>query len=243
MFPGSGFGVGLTVAELEVDLGPAVPGESMRPARLSEVLPVAARSAAEISRELQRVDAAEAMLAAYRADLVLGLAAHRPDEDADGRSPVPGTSEFFVDELAVVTNSSARSAGVLAQQSYLLVERLPVVWAALADGALDVPRARLFIDVLGPTAVGVAEAVSAEVLPEAAGLSLGRLRARLTRGRAGRRPGVRRGDAAAGRATDRRAAVPDQRRDGRVDRGAARAAGRGVLNHARRAGLDAEERR
>src|SRR5215218_1929707 len=181
MFPGSGFGVGLTVAELEVDLGPAVAGESMRPARLSEVLPVAARSAAEISRELQRVDAAEAMLAAYRADLVLGLAAHRPDEDGDGRSPVPGTSEFFVDELAVVTNTSARWAGVLAQQSYVLVERLPVVWAALADGALDVPRARLFIDVLGPTAVGVAEAVSAEVLPEAAGLSLGRLRRRLTR--------------------------------------------------------------
>jgi hypothetical protein len=169
MFPGSGFGVGLTVAELEVDLGPAVPGEWMRPARLSEVLPVAARSAAEISRELQRVDAAEAMLAAYRADLVLGLAAHRPDEDADGRSPVPGTSEFFVDELAVVTNSSARSAGLLAGQSYVLRERLPCVWAALADGALDVPRARVFIDVLGPTAAGVAEAVSAEVLPEAAG--------------------------------------------------------------------------
>jgi hypothetical protein len=104
MFPGSGFGVGLTVAELEVDLGPALPGESMRPARLSEVLPVAARSAGEISLELQRVDAVEAMLAAYRADLVMGLAAHRADEDADGRSPVPGTSEFFVDELAVVTN-------------------------------------------------------------------------------------------------------------------------------------------
>src|SRR5688572_9830370 len=172
MFPGSGFGVGLTVAELEVDLGPALPGESMRPARLSEVLPVAARSAGEISLELQRVAAAEAMLAAYRADLVMGLAAHRADEDADERSPVPGTSELFVDELAVVTNSSARSAGLLAGQSYVLRERLPCVWAALADGALDVPRARVFVDVLGPAGAGVAEAVSAEVLPEATGLSL-----------------------------------------------------------------------
>jgi hypothetical protein len=115
------------------------------------------------------VDAAEAMLAAYRADLVLGLAAHRPDEDGDGRSPVPGTSGFFVDELAVVINSSARSAGLLAEQSYVLRERLPAVWAALADGALDVPRARVFIDVLGPSAAGVAEAVAPRVLPEAAG--------------------------------------------------------------------------
>jgi hypothetical protein len=179
MFPGSGFGVGLTVAELEVDLGPAVPGESMRPARLSEVLPVAARSAGEISLELQRVDAVEAMLAAYRADLVLGLAAHRPDEDADGRSPVPGTSEFFVDELAVVTNSSARSAGRLAEQSYVLVERLPAVWAAQADGELDSARARVFGEVLGSAADGVPDAVVPVVLPEAAGLSLGRLRARL----------------------------------------------------------------
>jgi hypothetical protein len=63
----------------------------------------------------------------------------------------------------------------------VLRERLPAVWAALADGALDVPRARVFIDVLGPSAAGVAEAVAPRVLPEAAGLSLGKLRARLTR--------------------------------------------------------------
>ena len=55
------------------------------------------------------------------------------------------------------------------------------MWAALADGVLDVPRARVFIDVLATTAAGVAEAVAPRVLPAAAGLSLGRLRARLTR--------------------------------------------------------------
>jgi hypothetical protein len=176
-----GYGVGLTVAELDVDLGPARPGESMRPARLSEVLPVAARSDVETALELQRVDQLEAMLVAYRADLVMGLAAYRADGDADGRSPVPGTSAFFVDELAVVSNSSARSAARLAGESYVLVQRLPAVWAALADGELDVSRARMFVDVLGPTAKGVAEAVSVQLLPEAAGLSLGKLRARLNR--------------------------------------------------------------
>ena len=152
-----------------------------RASRLSEVLPVETRSDAEIALELQRVVAIESRLAAYKAGLVLGLAAHRPDTDADERSPVPGTSEFFVDELAVVCNSSARAAERLAGESWVLVERLPVVWAALADGELDWARARVFLDVLGSTADGVAEAVSAEVLPQAAGLSLGRLRAALQR--------------------------------------------------------------
>jgi hypothetical protein len=144
-------------------------------------LTVAARSDVETALELQRVDQLEAMLVAYRADLVMGLAVHRADEDADGRSPVPGTSEFFVDELAVISNSSARSAARLAGESYVLVQRLPAVWAALVDCELDVSRARMFVDVLGPTAAGVAEAVSAQLLPEAAGLSLGKVRARRNR--------------------------------------------------------------
>src|SRR3712207_5351569 len=105
-----------------------------RPSRLSEVLPVEVRSDAEIALELERLQSLKAMLAAYEATLVMGLAAHRADEDADGRSPVPGTSEFFVDELAVVTNSSARAADTLAGESHVLTERLPEVWGAMADG-------------------------------------------------------------------------------------------------------------
>jgi hypothetical protein len=96
-------------------------------------------------------------------------------------SPVPGTSEFFVDELAVVTNSTVRAAGRLAGESYVLMEQLPAVWAALADGELDVPRARVFVEVLASAAAGVADAVVLQVLPEAVGLSLGKLRARLRR--------------------------------------------------------------
>jgi hypothetical protein len=158
---------------------------------LTELLPVAARSAAEQALELGRVQQAKAMLAAYEAALVVGLAAHRPADldpqpgvpgaGAHLACPIPGTSEFFVDELAVVTNSSSNAAGALAEASWLLTERLPAVWAALADGELDWPRARVFLDVLGPTAEGVAEAVAPRVLPGAAGLPLGKLRARLTR--------------------------------------------------------------
>lgn len=185
----AGWGVGLTVTELGGRSGSGVCGPEgvvARPSRLSEVLPVRMRSDAELAVELGRVQSVKAMLAAYEAELVVGLAAQRPEAaragaHAEGRSPVPGTDEFFVDELAVVTNSSARAAARSAAESYVLVQRLPAVWAALADGVLDWPRARVFIDVLGPTAEGVAEAVSAQLLPEAAGLSVGRLRRELGR--------------------------------------------------------------
>ena len=63
------------------------------------------------------------MLAAYKAFVVRGLAADRPDaaDPAPGapgagvnaRHPIPGTSEFFIEELAVVTNTSARAAARL----------------------------------------------------------------------------------------------------------------------------------
>jgi hypothetical protein len=186
VFPG--WGVGLTVTDLggpSTEGWPVPQGAVARPSRLGEVLPV------EIALELGRIVAVEAALVAYKTELVMGLAGHRPDAldpapgqpGAGGNSdgPIPGTSEFFVDELALVLNGTARSAATLARDAYALTERLPGVWAALADGELDWPRARVFIDVLATTAAGVAEAVSASVLPDAVGLSLGRLGARLTR--------------------------------------------------------------
>jgi hypothetical protein len=190
-----GYGVGLTVAPLGPLPGSELvpPGVVARPSRLSEVLPVADWSDAEHAMELQRVQALKAALAAYESHLVMSFAGQRPAPAAadprPGRSradgtaegPIPGTSEFFVDELAVVTNSTTRAAARLAEESYVLVERLPWVWAALADGELDWPRARVFIDVLGSTGDGVAEAVAPRVLPVSAELSLGTLRARLAR--------------------------------------------------------------
>jgi hypothetical protein len=178
-----GYGVGLTVQPLGLEdpgsAGP--PGAVARPSRLTEVLPVGEWSDAEQALELERIQRMKSVLAAYEAAVVVGLASHRPNDGADADGPIPGTDEFFVDELAVVTNSSTRWAGRLAGDSWVLMERLPAVWAALADGALDVPRARMFIDVLGSAAAGVAEAVAPRVLPAAAGLSLGRLQARLRR--------------------------------------------------------------
>ncbi|MGY1594216.1 hypothetical protein ACI79D_19735 [Geodermatophilus sp. SYSU D00708] len=76
MFGGGGFGVGLTVAPLELPAG--VPVDAV-PVQLSDASPVHARTAEEKAAELQRLQQLEAMLAAYELDLVAGLTADRPD--------------------------------------------------------------------------------------------------------------------------------------------------------------------
>ena len=89
-----GWGVGLTVTDLGGPSRSVVPvreGTVSRPSRLSEVLPVAARSDAEIALELGRIVVVEAALVAYKSELVMGLAGHRPDSlDLAPGQPGPG---------------------------------------------------------------------------------------------------------------------------------------------------------
>jgi uncharacterized protein DUF222 len=194
-----GFGVGLTVTEL----GRAAPegvlpaGVVARRSRLSDLLPASSRSDAAIALELGRIVALEAALAAYKVELIAGLAARRPDSldrqlGQPGAAspdwvpgvelpPAPGVSEFFADELAVILNCSRTAATVLADTAGLLIDRLPATWAALADGVLDWPRARALAAELTEPARELAPpliaAVEAAVLPRAAGWSVSRLRA------------------------------------------------------------------
>ena len=153
-------------------------------------LPVGLMSADEVAAELQRVQARKAMDAAYEAELVLALAAARPDCDdpppghpgarrRGAGSPVPGTSEFLPDELAMVLNCSRPFAASVLSDAYLLIERMRPVWAACGEGRLDWHRARVFADVLGPASDEVIAVVVPAVLPLAAGLSSGKLRNRL----------------------------------------------------------------
>jgi hypothetical protein len=159
---------------------------------VGERLPAALLSRDQKARELQRVQAAKAMLAAHEADLVNGLADDTPDDcDPPADHPgarkgswapdpeLPGVSEFFVPELAMVLNSSRGSAARLARRSRILREKLPATNAALAAGELDDRRAGVFIDVLELAGPAVARSVEAEVLPHAVGLALPRLRRRL----------------------------------------------------------------
>jgi Domain of unknown function (DUF222) len=200
VFEGGGFGVGVTVTPLDVEPWPVefLPaGVSARPTRLGEMMPVAARTDAEIAVEVRRVQQLEARLAAYTAELVAELAARRPDSldrqlgepgaaspdwlPGPGREAATGVSEFFADELAVILNCSRTAATRLADTAALLTARLPGTWAALADGLLDWPRARALaaelLEPAGEVEPRLLAEVEAAVLPRAGRLTLTGLRA------------------------------------------------------------------
>ncbi|MGY1702205.1 DUF222 domain-containing protein [Geodermatophilus sp. SYSU D00766] len=152
-------------------------------------LPVAVLSDEQAAVELQRLQARKAMEAAYEAELVLRLAEARPsDADPAPGTPgarswkpdgeLPGVSEFFTAELAVVLNCGRGTANHLVTRAWTYRERLPATWAALAAGELDEARARALVDVLQHTAPALARRIEAAVLPEAAGLTVGKVKKR-----------------------------------------------------------------
>jgi hypothetical protein len=152
-------------------------------------LPVALLSREQMAAELARVQELRAVTAAYEAELVLGLADGSPDDDdpppgtpgARSWKPdteLPGVSEFFLAELAVVLNCGRVAASKLAHRAWAFRESLPATWAALGAGQLDEYRARILVEVLEHTAPALALRVEARLLPEAAGLTAGKLRKR-----------------------------------------------------------------
>jgi hypothetical protein len=153
-------------------------------------LPVALLSREQEAAELQRVAARKAMEAAYEAELVLGLADETPaDDDPAPGTPgakgswapdteLPGVSEFFTAELAMVLNCGRGTAGHLAHRAWTYRSHLPATWAAMAAGTLDEARAKVLADVLQHTSPAVARAIEGRLLPEAASLTTGRLRKR-----------------------------------------------------------------
>ncbi|MCW2740517.1 MAG: endonuclease [Blastococcus sp.] len=203
MFDGGGYGVAVTAAPVLVSPWPVEmppPDLDGRPVRLGRLMPVARRTPEEKARELQRIAHAESQLAAYRVEVVAGFARDRTDAgdprpgSVGAASPewaprpeddrLPGGSEFFPDELALILNCSRAESTALAEVALTLVDRLPATWAALADGAIDWPRARAPARELGwparETEPAVVAEVEAAVLPQAADLSVTKLRA-LTR--------------------------------------------------------------
>ncbi|MGY1785244.1 DUF222 domain-containing protein [Geodermatophilus sp. SYSU D00698] len=154
-------------------------------------LPVALLSDEQAAAELQRVQARKAMEAAYEAELVLRLAEARPaDLDPAPGTPgarrgswapdaeLPGVSEFFTAELALVLNVGRGTASHLAHRAWTYRSHLPGTWAALAAGALDEARARALVDVLEHTSAATARTLEARLLPEAMSLTVRKLKDR-----------------------------------------------------------------
>jgi hypothetical protein len=163
-----------------------------RPAELP-TLPVGLLSRAEVADELGRVQAQRAMLAAYEAELVLALAAEATDADDpppgspgagtgswSARDGLPGVSQFFPDELALVLNCGKGSAAHLSARAWTWRVNLPATLAALRSGTLDEPRAKVLAEVCEHATPEAAAAVEDRLLPEATNLSLRALRRRAT---------------------------------------------------------------
>ncbi|GAB3317368.1 hypothetical protein GCM10027451_35150 [Geodermatophilus aquaeductus] len=155
-------------------------------------LPVALLSREQKAAELQRLQALKARTAAYEAELILGLADDSPDDDdpapgtpgARARSwkpdpELPGVSEFFTAELAMVLNCGRLSASQRAHRAWTYRTHLPATWAAMSAGELDEVRAMALVDVLQHTDPAVARAVESRVLPEASQLNGGKLKKRV----------------------------------------------------------------
>jgi hypothetical protein len=150
---------------------------------------VALLSKQQAAAELQRVQQRRAADAAYEAELIVRMAELTPDAadppaghpGARGRgwapdTMLPGVSEFFPAELAVVLNCGRGTAAVRARRAWTLRESLPATRAAMAAGELDERRANVLADVLAYTDPTIAWMVEARLLPQAAGLSLTRLK-------------------------------------------------------------------
>jgi hypothetical protein len=196
---GGGFGVGLTVNQLDAPSRPSadlVPADrAWHPARLGELMPVASRNDVELAEEMRRVSIADSRLWAYRVEMIVQLAERRRDDrdrpagmpgaaspSWSGRAHVPdGVSEFFPDELALILNCSRAEATRLTAVAWTLVHRLPETWAALADGELNWARARAIAGEINRCGSDVdphvLAAVEAVVLPQAADLPVGRVQA------------------------------------------------------------------
>ena len=190
MAVGGGFAVGVTV--VPVDAAPSPSWEQVEPEPQTLVEALGAwlprrRSSSESAGLMQQVTVAEAKLAALKLELALDIAAHRPapvDPRPGEAGPADvgpdGVSEFVLDELALILNTSRAAAVMLLDQAHVFATRLPATWEALATGRLDWPRARAIAAELGRPAddsdPAVVAAVERAVLPVATELSVRRLR-------------------------------------------------------------------
>ncbi len=101
--------------------------------------------------------------------------------------PVPVTgetgevAEFAAEEIAAALTWTRRMAEGQLELGWSLIHRLPAVHAALSEGRIDVPKARVFERETHPLPDPAARAVCDQLLPDAPRLTSGQLRARLQR--------------------------------------------------------------
>ncbi|WP_455428484.1 DUF222 domain-containing protein [Klenkia terrae] len=134
--------------------GLAPAGATLRPTRLSELLVTPDTGRARVHAVLRDVADAQAQLHALQAAAIARLAELQPAQE-----PLPGSrrndpadadrpDDWVADEVAVVLGIGVSSAVSLVDKQRVLVEQLPQVWEALADGVIDVRRCQVLVDAL-----------------------------------------------------------------------------------------------
>jgi hypothetical protein len=120
--------------------------------------------------------------AAAKLAIIAKLARRRPAD----RTPAPAAgqlpeqlSEFLADEVAVALTLTRRAAEDQVELALQLAAR-PAIAAALGAGRIDLYKARILVEALAPLEPLHAAAVQAAIVPAAAGLTSGQLRAELT---------------------------------------------------------------
>jgi hypothetical protein len=197
MVVGSRLGVSLGIAQVEVFASAAARAAvleaeriaqvaidddtttlSSRPTRLADLLVTSTTGRAEVHAVLRDVAEAQAQLHSLQAAALSRLAELQPSQStlpgsrADDPTDPDRPDDWVADEVAVVLGIGTGTASVLVDKQRALVEQLPEVWAALADGRVDVRRAQVLVDALahrkrsagGGLDDGVVDAVAAQGL-------------------------------------------------------------------------------
>ncbi|RAY11207.1 HNH endonuclease [Actinomadura craniellae] len=84
-------------------------------------------------------------------------------------------------EIAAALALTRRAAGNALEDAWLLTGRLPAVWRALREGAIDLPRARVFVAETRALTMPLARGVADRLLSRAPELTTGQLAHRLRR--------------------------------------------------------------
>jgi hypothetical protein len=155
--------------------------------------PVSRLTPEQKAAELRRIRAERARLAVREADVILGFAADRPDdEDPPADHPgarsgtwrqtdpeFPGVSESFPQELAMVLGVGRGTAAHKLRRAWTLRHSLPLTEAAQRRGDLDERRVQILADTLDHTDPTLAGRVERIVLPEAHEFGFGALQRRI----------------------------------------------------------------
>lgn len=125
--------------------------------------------------------ALDRLVSHFRAGVYGAMAetAHCVHPDTTKRSSVP--NEFGSEEVAAALSLTRRRADHDLGVALDLTGRLPEVLAALGEGLIDDPKARLLSDGTAVLEADTAQEVVGGLLEEASGLTTGQLRARLRR--------------------------------------------------------------